>query len=318
MWYCFVKKIQILLSTYNGEKYLREQLDSFVSLENFSDVKVLVRDDGSTDSTRDILLEYRDRYGFDIIFGENCGVTVSFHQLLLAADRECEYFAFSDQDDVWLPNKISRAFSAISSMNNSVPNLYCACSLLVDEKLDSVGHTLIPNKPLSFYNAMVQNIAVGHTQVFNRALLTLLSREFSDDIVITDHWAYLLASTTGQVAFDKEPTTLYRQHDNNLIGYKRSFFSSFISRVKRAMSGQPQEKTRQLVAFLNCYGNDMDTEHKKELENFLNSQKNLFKRFAYLFKTKVYRQTTIETLIFYFMYFFGRYKIKTYKKETTK
>ena len=109
-----MKEVEILLSTYNGEKHLREQLDSFVSLENFSSVKVLIRDDGSTDSTREILCEYRDKHGFEVIFGENIGLNLSLHQLILAADKEMKYFAFSDQDDVWLPDKLTRAISSLS------------------------------------------------------------------------------------------------------------------------------------------------------------------------------------------------------------
>ncbi len=310
-----MKKIQILLSTYNGEKYLREQLDSFVSLENYDDVKVLIRDDGSLDSTRDILSEYSKTYGFEIIYGKNIGVNMSFHQLLVRADRNCEYFAFSDQDDVWLPNKLSRAISSISEMDNESVALYCACSTLTDENLNPDGHTLIPKRKLSFYNAMIQNVAVGHTQVFNRRLLELLSKEFSRDIGIMDHWAYLLASTTGCVVYDKEHTTLYRQHSNNLIGYRNSFFSTFKNRVKRALSSAPQEKTRQLEAFLNCYGNDMNTEHRRELEKFLSSQKSFFKRLSYLLKARVYRQTAVETFVFYFMYLFGRYKTKNEIKD---
>ena len=104
-----MKKIEILLSTYNGEKYLREQLDSFISLENYSDVKVLIRDDGSTDSTRAILEEYRIQHGFEVILGDNIGLNASMHLLMLAADRECEYFAFSDQDDSRWDKQVSLA-----------------------------------------------------------------------------------------------------------------------------------------------------------------------------------------------------------------
>ena len=306
-----MKKIQILLSTYNGEKYLREQLDSFAALDNFEDVKVLIRDDGSSDSTKEILLEYKEKYGFEVILGENVGVNMSFHQLILRADRGCEYFAFSDQDDIWLPHKISAALRALSEMDMQKSALYSATSTLVGDDMSVYGHTLIPKKKLSFYNAMVQNVAVGHTQVFNRYLLELLAKEFSQDISITDHWAYLLASATGQVVHDEAQTTLYRQHENNLIGYRSSFFATFKNRLKRAMSGAPQEKTRQLEAFLICYGDVMVPEYRKELTRFLASQKNVFKRLAYVLQRKVYRQTFIETLIFCGMYFLGKYKIKT-------
>lgn len=310
-----MKKIQILLSTYNGEKYLREQLNSFTALDNFEEIKVLIRDDGSSDSTKDILKEYSERFGFEVIYGENVGVNMSFHQLILRADRSCEYFAFSDQDDVWLPHKLSRAIDVISELDSEKPVLYSACSTLVDEALNPNGHTLIPGQKLSFYNAMVQNVAVGHTQVFNRSLLELLSREFSRDIGITDHWAYLLASTTGRVVYDEKRCALYRQHGNNLIGCGSSSFKSFMNRIKRALSNAPREKTRQLEAFIDCYGGDMSLEHRCELEKFLTSQKSFLKRLAYLFKTRVYRQTVTETLIFRLMYLFGRYKIKSNKNK---
>ena len=104
------KRIQILMSTYNGEKYLREQLDSFVNLDNFEEVKVLIRDDGSTDSTLEILDEYRLKYGFEIIKGINIGLNKSMMNLFKECDMECDYFAYSDQDDVCLSDKLITFF----------------------------------------------------------------------------------------------------------------------------------------------------------------------------------------------------------------
>lgn len=312
-----LKTIQILLSTYNGEKYLREQLDSYLALDNYDEVKVLVRDDGSLDSTVKILEEYRDKHGFDVIFGENIGLNASLHELLLSADRECEYFAFSDQDDVWLPDKLSRAIATLRGDDGEY-TLYCACSSLVDDKLQVIGHTLIPKKQPSFYNAMVQNVAIGHTQVFGRGILELLCREFSPDMVITDHWSYLLSSGVGRVIYDECETTLYRQHEGNVIGYGHSFLSTLKGRIRRVFSGKPQENTRQLSAFLACYSDVLREEYRTELEKFLSSEKNVFKRVSYLFKTRAYRQTASETLIFRMMYLFGRYKIKAKKTKAKK
>jgi glycosyltransferase involved in cell wall biosynthesis len=103
------KKIQILLSTYNGEKYLREQLDSFLKLVGSENIKILVRDDGSTDSTLGILDEYSKEYGFKIVKGKNIGVNASLYELFNDCDMSCDYFAISDQDDVWLPYKFELA-----------------------------------------------------------------------------------------------------------------------------------------------------------------------------------------------------------------
>src|SRR5471030_507539 len=94
------KNIQILMTTYNGEKYLKEQLDSFTLLEGFEKIKVLIRDDGSNDNTVKIAEEYKKKYGFEIIRGENIGITNSIFELFKNSDKNCELFAISDQDDV--------------------------------------------------------------------------------------------------------------------------------------------------------------------------------------------------------------------------
>ena len=143
-----VKDIQIFLSTYNGEKYLRQQLDSFVALSDFDRIKVLVRDDGSTDGTREILKEYEEKHGFEIILGENIGLNASMHELVLASDPECRFFAFSDQDDVWLENKICRAVEHLAPFAESdIPVLYAASSTLVDNEMNVLGHTAIHHCP---------------------------------------------------------------------------------------------------------------------------------------------------------------------------
>ena len=117
------KKVQILLSTYNGDKYLREQLNSFLQLDYFNECKVLIRDDGSTDKTRTILQEYEKYEQFQIFYGDNIGITDSYLWLMEHSDPNCLYFSPSDQDDVWLPNKVSLAISVLDGQDNSKPLL---------------------------------------------------------------------------------------------------------------------------------------------------------------------------------------------------
>ena len=157
------KRIQILMSTYNGEKYLKEQLDSFVNLDNFEEVKVLIRDDGSTDSTLEILDEYRLKYGFEIIKGINIGLNKSMMNLFKECDMECDYFAYSDQDDVWLSDKLIIASNMLDKMPKEKPLLFSSCSEVVDQNLKFISNTDYPSRGTDFYNAMIQNIARGHT-----------------------------------------------------------------------------------------------------------------------------------------------------------
>lgn len=304
-----VKRFQILLSTYNGEQYIKEQLDSFTRLDNFDEVKVLIRDDGSSDGTRKILEAYSKEFAFEVIYGENVGLNRSLYILLQHADRSCEYFAFSDQDDVWLPDKLARAKEHFSQFDPEIPTLYSACSYLTDSELNITGHTLIP-KRISFYNAMVQNVCVGHTQVFNRKQLDFIADKYSDDIMIVDYWNYLFASACGTVIYDKKPTTLYRQHGNNVIGYSNSFFGTLRTRFLRVKTKKSYENSKQLATFISLVGDSIPEKYKKEAIKFFKRQKNFLTRLLYCFSAKAYRQTFAETLIFKTMYLFGRYNLK--------
>jgi glycosyltransferase involved in cell wall biosynthesis len=313
-----VKKIQILLSTYNGEAHLREQLDSYLALNGFESVKVLIRDDGSTDGTLDILHEYVDKHGFELIEGENVGLNASMHQLVQACDLECDYFSFSDQDDVWLPDKLERASDALDKEDGSIPLLYSACSTITDDSLAPKGHTLIAKRPLSFYNSMIQNACIGHTQVCNRELIKLLRMHFSDDIYVHDSWVYTVATAFGKAIFDPTCVALYRQHTNNVIGYETSKLKNFMKRLKRLRTGKSRRYSYQLRAFCDLYGDMIPDEYMRECKKYFEKQRNFFTRLGYIMTTKMYRQTRLEGVIFRLMYLFGKYNLKNKSESKNK
>ena len=313
------KLIQILLSTYNGENHIREQLDSYLTLDNFEDVKVLIRDDGSTDSTPEILAEYAEKHGFEVIYGKNLGLNASLHELILACDKGCKYFAFSDQDDVWLPDKLTRAVNWLKGKDDSEPLLYSACSYITNDALKIKGHTVIAKRPLTFYNAMIQNACVGHTQVCNLALIELLKPHFSPDIDVHDSWVYLVATAFGTATYDRARTTLYRQHGNNAIGYETGRIKNFFKRLKRLRSGKSRRYSYQLRAFCELYGDDIPEQYRRETERYFKNQRNLLSRLGYIMTTKMYRQTWSEGIVFRLMYLFGRYNLKKHDtKEISK
>lgn len=304
------KSIQILLSTYNGEKYLKEQLDSYLGLENFDQIEVLIRDDGSTDNTIMILEEYSQKYGFEVLKGKNIGVNKSIFELFANCDLSCDYFALSDQDDVWLKNKFTFALNSLSRIDNKKPALFASCSKIVDENLKPLGSSIVPTKGVSFYNAMIQNVAPGHTQVFNRALLIALMEKGIENVHVIDGWIYMVAAGIGEVVFDNQFTVLHRQHDKNSVGYELNFFRSTINRIKRVMKKQSNIITLQIKSFEKLYNDKLSYEFKNELALFLKSQGSFFKRAEYVLKCKVYRQTLYETLIFKTLYIWGKYKIE--------
>lgn len=305
-----MKRVQILLSTYNGERYLREQLDSFLSQDIYADTSVLIRDDGSTDGTRAILEEYRDRHGFTVVFGENLGLNASMFTLFSLADKAFSYFAYADQDDVWLPDKLSRAVTVLDGMDAHTPALYSARSVLTDAALHPIGETRYPRRTPSFYNAMVQNVAPGHSQVFNRALLSLVCTPPPDGIYVVDQWLWLCATAFGQFYLDRAKTALYRQHGGNAIGYGEKPSRIFRSRVRQVMRDIPRAHARQVAAFLFYFGDSIPDAYRAEARRFLSHSYPLSRRLRYALSHKIFRQGAFDNLCLPFLYLLGRYQIK--------
>lgn len=303
------KKIQILLSTYNGEKYIEEQLDSFLKLEGFENIKILIRDDGSTDKTVRILKDYSRKYDFEMVEGENLGVNGSVYWLFTHCDLSCDFFALSDQDDVWLPHKFTSALNKLSRFDNRIPLLFASCSQITDEFLNPIGRSLVPKKGVSFYNAMIQNVCPGHTQVFNRALMLELNKIDVRRTHVIDSWVYLTASAIGQVIFDEQITVLHRQHGNNSVGYELSFRKTLVKRLKRLNLSGADPIAVQLEAFYECYKDRLSNDYSQEIKHFITDQENLLTRFGYALKGNAFRQTLIETIIFKGLYILGKFKL---------
>ena len=304
------KKIQILLSTFNGEKYLREQLDSFLKQSCFEKVKVLIRDDGSTDNTIEILKEYRDKYGFQVLFGENLGVNGSYEVLLHNCDERCQYFAFSDQDDVWLPHKLDLAVSRLEKQNATLPAMFFSLSCITDENLKSIGISQKPVYGVSFYNAMVQNVCPGHTQVFNRITLQFLKESNFKEINVIDWWTYLIVSGLGQVIYEPEYTVLHRQHGKNAVGYEMKAVKKFFARFRRVWSGESIKLALQLECYRKNFGALLPIDYKRELDDFLDSQESFLSRLLYIKRAKVFRQAKTEDVYMYLLYLCGKYCLK--------
>ena len=309
------KRVQVLLSTYNGERYLREQLDSFVAQTAFDTMSVLIRDDGSSDGTCAILSEYAQRYGFVVEYGENVGITESYLWLLRHSDRNIEYFAFSDQDDVWLPDKIETALRSLDALDRNSPRLFASLSEIVDESLLHIGVSLQPRREVGFYNAMVQNACPGHTQVFDSRLRDILCRiRCPEDVLVIDWWVYLAAAAMGTIRFEPRILVRHRQHDDNAVGYRISAFSQFFIRLKRTHSGEAANITRQLRSFLATYEECLPEEYRVEILRFLSESRNFRLRLAYLCSTPLYRQTAAETAAVKILYIFGKYCLRDGKK----
>ncbi|WP_047150872.1 glycosyltransferase family 2 protein [Aneurinibacillus tyrosinisolvens] len=295
-----MKKIQILLSTYNGEKYLEQQLDSLLQQIHL-DIEILVRDDGSTDETLKILNRYRAHKNIKVMSERNIGVVKSFLNLISISSDTADYFAFCDQDDFWESDKLLRAVESLEEIPADVPAMYCSQAELVNENLEGIGRMPQLTHAPSFANALVQNIATGCTVVFNHAAKQVLLRRLpnSSNIIMHDWWVYLVVSAFGNVIYDPEPRILYRQHSSNSIGAKSSFIHKWVARLRQFINrGNRLFITKQVEEFRDIYGSMLSPDYTTMLENFIDGRKTVTGRIRYALSGEAYRQSALDNIIF--------------------
>lgn len=209
-------RVVILMSTYQGELFVEEQLTSILT-QLPANGRIMVRDDGSRDQTVAKIEALRDSR-ISVMQGNNIGFVRSFFTLLEAAPPDADMIMLSDQDDVWLPGKIERAQLHMEG-RDAIPTLYCSRLHLVDTELKPIGLSPAWPQPPSFQNALTENIVTGCTAAMNRAALALVTRNGDPRLIhFHDWWLYLVISAFGTVIVDPEPTILYRQHGGNAIG----------------------------------------------------------------------------------------------------
>lgn len=226
--------IDILLATYNGEKFISSQIESILC-QTYTDWNLIIQDDGSTDNTVEILKNYQKRYPKKIhifVNKKNTGSCVK-NFLSLAKKVQSEYIMFCDQDDVWTPNKIELTLNEMlklekQSIIENEPILVHTDLTVVDEELNLLSDSLFKYQKMNFKkdklnNLLVQNIVTGCTMMSNKNLIELFNLiNDSDGIIMYDWYLGLLASAFGKIGFVNKPTILYRQHQGNQVGAKKN------------------------------------------------------------------------------------------------
>ncbi len=300
--------VYIIMSTYNGENYLESQIQSLLA-QSYPNIKILIRDDGSSDSTTSILESYKNKYNFiSVFFEENKGVIQSFFELLEQVPDEAEYIAFCDQDDLWLPDKIQRAVGKIKQKNSNIPLMYCSSLNVSDENLNFL-YTTKPPKKVCLRNSLFENIATGCTIVINKKAILLLSGKKNDysKMIMNDFWIYIVISAFGEVIFDPSSFICYRQHENNVIGYLKGP-ALWRKRLLRFIDNSKNERRLQIKEFLRVFGSRLDAENKEQILLFLkmSGHKKFLKRFFYAFNPYPVRQNPIDNLIFKILIIFKK------------
>ena len=217
--------IDILLALYNGEKFLSEQIDSILA-QTFEDWRLIICDDGSKDNSYKIASEYAARFPEKIKVYKNDvpsgSAQANFMGMLKYA--EADYIMFSDQDDVWLPEKVEKTFERMKSTEvNDKPILVHSELLIADENMNIIHNSFTRYQGLnpeykSLNRLMVQNNVTGCTVMINRKLLEIVRNVPAEKMLMHDWWFALAAAAFGKISFIEEPLIRYRQHGGNQLG----------------------------------------------------------------------------------------------------
>ncbi len=290
--------VQILLSTYNGEAYLGALLESLAAQEHRA-LEILARDDGSSDGTLALLRTFQaidPRLACQA--GEHVGPARSFLEALRSASPNAEYFAFCDQDDVWLTGKVSQAVERLQPLGDELPVLYCSRVTITDEALRPIRLSDIPRRGLSFRNALVECPVWGCTVVINRPARNLLLRAFPAQACMHDAWMYLVVSAFGRVVYDERSTLLHRRHTRNVSDIPLTGRDRWKVQVRRMVAcWGKQPVIQQAEELRRIFGAMLPEEHAKVLERFLESRRKLTTRLCYAMHGEVYHQSRLGNLM---------------------
>jgi glycosyltransferase involved in cell wall biosynthesis len=279
---------------------LADQLDSFAA-QTYPNWEIWASDDGSHDDTHAILESYRDKWGADrlsIHFGPAEGFAANFRSLTCNASIQADYYAYSDQDDIWEKDKLQRALIWLNTVPKSIPALYCSRTRLVDENNQDIGFSPLFCRPPSFANALMQNIGGGNTMVFNDAARRLIC-EAGEDIGTVSHdwWAYIVVSGCGgRVFYDQYPLLRYRLHDKNLVGANSSWRDRWV-RIRLLWAGRFRDWGDRNIQGLQQIQNRLTPESRETLELFAAARKqSLIPRLVGLKRSGIYRQTLLGNI----------------------
>ena len=285
--------VAILLCTMNGERYLAQQLQS-IAAQTYSNWRLWISDDGSSDRTVEIAETYRREWGearIAIRSGPKRGFVENFLSLTREAGNDADYFAYADQDDVWEPDKLARAVSWLRQQSLDVAVLYTARTRLVDEAGRNIGMSSLMDKPPSFANALVQNICGGNTSVFNQAARKLLCAG-RRNVVAHDWWLYqVVTGCGGQVFYDPVPNVRYRQHGGNLVGSEGNWLDK-LKRVHHMLQGRYRHWNDMNIGALEEMLPNLTPENRLVLKRFSEARRRwLIPRLFGIWASGVHKQT---------------------------
>lgn len=291
-----MNKVRVLMSTYNGETYLYELLDSVFAQENVR-VSMIIRDDGSKDNTLSIIEEYILKgYDITLLKENNVGATRSFHLLTQYAyeqNYEPSFYAYCDQDDIWKPNKLHVAINKLKELPEETPNMYFSNLQLYGEEFKKNELAFyVPNNYNAQKKAFARVFTYGCTCVFNEKALNMISLAGGENKVYHDNWLFEVCAFMGNVVFDKKSYILYRQHGNNVSGEIKKGVKLFAYRLHKLLNigNQGHQFEEIAIQLLDIYGDSLKEKDKKFLTHVSKYRHNIISKLILIFN----RRTSAE------------------------
>ena len=292
--------VAILLCLYYGEHFLEEQLES-IAQQTHTNWKLYISDDGECEESLKIIKRFSRRFEpgrIVFIEGPKQGFVANFLFLTCDSAIDADYFAYSDQDDIWYQNKLEVAIERLSEFKEDIPSLYCSRTVVVDQNNDEIGLSPLFNKSPSFVNALVQNIGGANTMLFNRKARELAFNVGSKIPIIShDWWMYLLiCGVDGKVIYDANPSLRYRQHESNLVGCNITW-AARLYRIYMLLRGTFRDYNERNERSLWAAYHLLTPKNQQILDGFSAMRKSgLVERIRQFRALKIYRQTLFGSL----------------------
>lgn len=270
-------KVLVLISTYNGEKYLTEQIESVLRQVD-CEVHILARDDGSVDNTISILKKYEKTNKLDWFSGKNLKPALSFMELIDKAPENYDYYAFCDQDDVWYQNKLKKS---VVNIDRDIPSMFCSNAYLSDSELNIVRPVYKSEPRFTLEDVLLHGGILGCTMVFNKRLLCYAKQREKDFIIpMHDYYiATLCLALNGSLTYSDECLMFYRQHGNNVIGCSKSIFSSIKEKIDITLNNKRLYNVEELAHhLLKCFELDINHKNLLFLKKCSNYKASIFRR----------------------------------------
>lgn len=297
------KKVAVIMSTYNGESFIREQMESILE-QTYKNIEIIVRDDGSKDGTVAIVKEYQKKHkNIKLYEGENLGFVKSFFELLKLT--EADYYSYADQDDIWIENKIELAVNSLNKLDNTKPNMVFGNSDYYDENMSFIG-TGEKNKEYSFLQALFACIGQGMTMTVNKKTRDMIIENMPKSCFFHDWWTYLLCIGLGNVEYNNVTTVKYRRRKQNATSEGQGYIRLLMWRIKNLLfkNGMKDIK-QQMLNFKEIYYNDLTEENKKIIDLFSNEKYNFFIALKKAFYPQRIRRSLIDDLMLRIIFILG-------------